>query len=70
MGIGFGAGDLLEIRLENSKQTEYVPFTNTFVPAVDLTAGTVTVVLPEAAEGEEPDDLGGEESPQDGHPPD
>ena len=63
----FGAGDLLEIRLANSKQTEYVPFTNTFVPAVDLTAGTVTVVLPEAAEGEEPDDPGGDESPQDDH---
>ena len=49
----FGAGDLLEIRLKDSKQTEYVPFTNAAVPEVDLAAGTLVVVMPEALEDEE-----------------
>ncbi len=49
----FGAGDLLEIRLKDSKQTEYVPFTNAVVPVVDLAAGRLVVVMPEELEDEE-----------------
>lgn len=42
----FGAGDLLEIRLANSKRTELVPFTNAFVPEVDIAASRAVVVMP------------------------
>ncbi|MGF7160701.1 16S rRNA processing protein RimM [Rhodoligotrophos appendicifer] len=41
----FGAGDLLEVRLEGSPSTVYVPFTKDAVPEVDLAAGRVVVVL-------------------------
>jgi 16S rRNA processing protein RimM len=40
-----GAGDILEVKLEPGR-TELVPFTRAAVPAVDLAAGTVEVVLP------------------------
>lgn len=62
----FGAGDLLEIRLKDSKQTEYVPFTNAAVPEVDLVAGRAVVVMPVLAEAgeEEPRDEDGEIEPQ------
>jgi len=43
----FGAGDLLEIRLEGAHRTELLPFTDAFVPEVDLARGRVVVVLPE-----------------------
>lgn len=43
----FGAGDLLELRLEGSKLTELIPFTDACVPVVDVKGGTVTVVLPD-----------------------
>jgi 16S rRNA processing protein RimM len=45
----FGAGDILEIKLDGARTTELVPFTGAFVPTVDLAAGTVTVQLPENA---------------------
>jgi len=51
----FGAGDLLEIRLKDSRQTEYVPFTDACVPEVDVAAGRAVVVMPEMAEGGEAD---------------
>jgi len=44
----FGAGDILEIVLDGSTRTEMVPFSDAFVPAVDLETGCVTVILPEA----------------------
>ena len=40
-----GAGDILEVELADGR-TELVPFTRAAVPAVDLAAGTVEVVLP------------------------
>jgi 16S rRNA processing protein RimM len=49
----FGAGDLLEIRLKDSKQTEYVPFTNAVVPEVDVAAGRLVVVRPAVLEDED-----------------
>lgn len=52
----FGAGDLLEIRLEGSRQTEFVPFTDASVPNVDVAAGQLVVRFPDVVEGEdEPD---------------
>lgn len=51
----FGAGDLLEIALAGSSKTEYVPFKDAFVPAVDIAAGKVVVVMP-ADDGSRPED--------------
>ena len=48
----FGAGDLLEIRLAEEPVTELIPFTDAFVPVVDVAAGRVVVVMPLSA----PDD--------------
>jgi 16S rRNA processing protein RimM len=55
----FGAGDLLEIRLEGQQVTEFVPFTDAFAPVVDIPDGRVVVVLPEST----PDD---DDEPADG----
>jgi 16S rRNA processing protein RimM len=40
----FGAGDLIEVRLDGVSTTELVPFDTTHVPAVDVTAGKIVVV--------------------------
>lgn len=42
----FGAGDLLELRLEGQTATELIPFTDTYVPVVDVDAGRVVVIMP------------------------
>ena len=42
----FGAGDLLEIRLNAATQTEYVPFTNACVPEIDVANGRATIIMP------------------------
>jgi len=39
----FGAGDLIEIRMPGRKDTALVPFTDAFVPEVDLAAGRVVI---------------------------
>jgi 16S rRNA processing protein RimM len=57
----FGAGDLLELRLKDSKQTEYVPFTNATVPEVDLAAGRLVVVMPAVLEDDDDAELGEDE---------
>jgi 16S rRNA processing protein RimM len=41
----FGAGDLLEI-LPSSSESYYVPFTNEFVPSLDIDKGWLTVIPP------------------------
>lgn len=51
----FGAGDILEIRLEGSRTTEMVPFTRDFAPEVDLSAGRLTITMPAAEEPEQPE---------------
>lgn len=56
----FGAGDLVEIRLAGSKETEYIPFTDACVPTVDLPAGRIVVVRPDVIEAR-PEDAAGEE---------
>ena len=43
----FGAGDLLELQIPGARQTELIPFTDAYVPIVDIKAGRVTVVMPE-----------------------
>jgi len=59
----FGAGDLLEVALDNAGIT-YLPFTREVVPTIDLVAGIVTVIPPneiDAADvdgAEEPDAQG------------
>jgi 16S rRNA processing protein RimM len=50
----YGAGDLLEIRLTDSRQTVFVPFTQDAVPEVDVKAKRVVVIPPE--EFDEPDE--------------
>ncbi len=42
----FGAGDLLELRLDGQTATELIPFTDAYVPVVDVPGGRVVVVLP------------------------
>jgi 16S rRNA processing protein RimM len=46
----YGAGDLLEIQLESSRETELVPFTHAFVPEVDVAGGRVVIALPSTSE--------------------
>lgn len=58
----FGAGDLLELALVRGGKTEMIPFTDAFVPTVDIAGKRVVVVLPAAA----PDD---EEPPPEGKQP-
>lgn len=42
----FGAGDLLEIKTQDGRDSEFIPFTNACVPEVDLGKRTLTVVPP------------------------
>lgn len=55
----FGAGDLLEIRLKGSKSTEFVPFTGSVVPNVDLVQGRLTLITPVMTGEPEPASEGG-----------
>lgn len=50
----FGAGDLIEIKFAGRNATEFVPFTDACVPAVEIATGKVTVIMPEMVEGEPP----------------
>ena len=44
----FGAGDLIELRLEEGGRTELLPFDAATVPEVDLAAGRLVIELPAA----------------------
>jgi len=46
----YGAGDLLEVRLAGAATTQLIPFSDAFVPQVDLTAKQAVVVLPSPQE--------------------
>jgi 16S rRNA processing protein RimM len=46
----YGAGDLLELRLTGSAMTQLIPFSDAFVPEVDLTAKRALIVLPSLRE--------------------
>jgi 16S rRNA processing protein RimM len=54
----YGAGDLLEICLAGSGKSELIPFTEAFVPHVDVAAGHVVMIMPTLSVEED-----------DGHPP-
>lgn len=49
----FGAGDLLEIRLEGTRRTVFVPFTKQTVPLVDVAGGRVEIDPPPGLMDEE-----------------
>ncbi len=51
----YGAGDLIEIRIPGRKDTELVPFSDRFVPEVDIPARKVVVVMPVSAADEDKD---------------
>jgi 16S rRNA processing protein RimM len=42
----FGAGDLIEVRLDASVKTELVPFDEIHVPTVDIAAGKIVIDPP------------------------
>jgi 16S rRNA processing protein RimM len=48
----FGAGDIIEVGLLGSRATQFVPFTETYVPEVDVRGGRVVVALPSLGEKE------------------
>lgn len=52
----FGAGDLLEVLRDGSKDSELIPFTDACVPDVDFEKGEVTIVPPEMTGEPEPAD--------------
>lgn len=52
----FGAGDLLEVRLDGQSVTELIAFTDAFVPVVDIAAGRVVVVMPVSTDDAEAGD--------------
>lgn len=43
----YGAGDLIEVKPGDDDRTHLVPFDATHVPAVDIAAGRIVVILPE-----------------------
>jgi 16S rRNA processing protein RimM len=43
----FGAGDLIEIELAGTKRTEFLPFSDAFVPEVDIANGRIVVLMPD-----------------------
>lgn len=52
----FGAGDLLDIRLDGSPKTELVPFTDACVPEIDFAGRRVVVRFPETTGDADPND--------------
>lgn len=49
----YGAGDILEVRLDGQPETELIPFSDAFVPAVDVAGGTITIMPPVSVEAKE-----------------
>lgn len=49
----FGAGDLIEVALAGSRRTEHIPFSDGFVPEVDVAGGRIVVRLPEPSDPDE-----------------
>ncbi len=45
--LNFGAGDLLEIGFEGTKQTQLLPFDENSVPEVDIAAGQIRINPPD-----------------------
>ena len=51
----YGAGDLLEVKLAGERGTELIPFTDAYVPIVDVPAGRVVVIMPISTEDDDED---------------
>jgi 16S rRNA processing protein RimM len=49
----FGAGDLLEVKLDAARDTVFVPFTETTVPHVDIAGGKVVIDRPAEIDAED-----------------
>ena len=56
----FGAGDLLELKLDTDRETLLIPFTEATVPEIDVAQGRVVIELPHDAAGEAIPPLEGE----------
>lgn len=54
----YGAGDLVEIRRTGARDTDLLPFTDAFVPGIDVAAGRMVVVLPAETSSENDDEPG------------
>lgn len=50
----FGAGDLIEVALTGSRRTELIPFTDAFVPEVDLARRIAVVRMPAPGDDDAP----------------
>jgi 16S rRNA processing protein RimM len=48
----FGAGDLVELKLMDRRDTVLIPLTEATVPEIDMTGGTVTIELPNEVDAE------------------
>ena len=57
----FGAGDLLEIRREGSRETVFVPFGGQTVPEIDLDAGRLLIDPPAGLLEDDPEAAGDEQ---------
>ena len=55
----FGAGDILELRPPAGGNTIMLPFTDTFVPDIDIAGGRIVVAPPEEKPGGEKPEHGG-----------
>ena len=51
----FGAGDLVEVRIDGAKRTELVPFADPFVGEIDVGAGWMVVDMVRVTDGERVD---------------
>ncbi|WP_424957733.1 ribosome maturation factor RimM [Hyphomicrobium sp. 1Nfss2.1] len=49
----YGAGDLLEVKLAGERGTELIPFTDAYVPTVDIPGGRVVVIMPVSTDDED-----------------
>jgi 16S rRNA processing protein RimM len=54
----FGAGDIIEIALDNGGETKLLPFSTAVVPTVDLARRRAVVVLPDEIEADDPNSAG------------
>lgn len=52
----YGAGDMIEVQIDGQSASELIPFSDAFVPKVDVQGGSVVVIVPvpEDGDGEEP----------------
>ena len=49
--LNYGAGDLIEVQLSGTRRTEMLPFTDAFVPEVDIEARRIVVKMPTEEDG-------------------